>query len=244
MKRFVCNLIGLILAMTICAYMTSCTKAKSHSFKIEFSIDGCPLSYNVKYYDGSSFVFNHIYSGDPTNPNFGDGKKQELLLYYHDKNFSQRGFAGPTYSYLPSSVVKSKMLMNCLPWDFAIRIYASQKLSKYKNGATFEVGGDDCTISIEHSLFAIVPEDALNKIENDDRGDYMFESGLAPSSTQQPDVLSGSVTLSHYERDVIHGDSFSGTFDLVIAVPFVVDGETVINKIHLENGSFVSELIQ
>ena len=36
----------------------------------------------------------------------------------------------------------------------------------------------------------------------------MFESGLASSSTQQPDVLSGSVTLSHYERDVIHGDFF------------------------------------
>lgn len=243
MKRFVCNLIGLILAMTVCVYMTSCTKAKSHSFKIEFSVDGCPLSYNVKYYDGSSFVFNHIYSGDPTNPSFGDGKKRELLLYYHNKNFSQK-FAGPTYCYIPSSVVKSKMLMNCFPWDFAIRIYASQKLSKYKNGATFEVGGDDCTISIEHSLFTMVPEDALNKIENDDRGDYMFESGLELSSTQQPDVLSGSVTLSHYERDVIHGDSFSGTFDLVIAVPFVVDGETVINKIHLENGSFVSELIQ
>lgn len=243
MKRCVCNLIGLILAMTVCVYMTSCTKAKSHSFKIEFSIDGCPLSYNVKYYDGSSVVVNHIYSGDPTNPSFGDGKKRELLLYYHNKNFSQK-FAGPTYCYIPSSVVKSKMLMNCFPWDFAIRIYASQKLSKYKNGATFEVGGDDCTISIEHSLFTMIPEDALNKIENDDRGDYMFESGLELSSTQQPYVLSGSVTLSHYERDVIHGDSFSGTFDLVIAVPFVVDGETVINKIHLENGSFVSELIQ
>lgn len=243
MKRFVCNLIGLILAMTVCVYMTSCTKAKSHSFKIEFSIDGCPLSYNVKYYDGSSVVVNHIYSGDPTNPSFGDGKKRELLLYYHNKNFSQK-FAGPTYCYIPSSVVKSKMLMNCFPWDFAIRIYASQKLSKYKNGATFEVGGDDCTISIEHSLFTMIPEDALNKIENDDRGDYMFESGLELSSKQQPDVLSGSVTLSHYERDVIHGDSFSGTFDLVIAVPFVVDGETIINKIHLENGSFVSELIQ
>lgn len=243
MKRFVCNLIGLILAMTVCVYMTSCTKAKSHSFKIEFSIDGCPLSYNRTYYDGSSVVVNHIYSGDPTNPSFGDGKKRELLLYYHNKNFSQK-FAGPTCCYIPSSVVKSKMLMNCFPWDFAIRIYASQKLSKYKNGATFEVGGDDCTISIEHSLFTMVPEDALNKIENDDRGDYMFESGLELSSTQQPDVLSGSVTLSHYERDVIHGDSFSGTFDLVIAVPFVVDGETVINKIHLENGSFVSELIQ
>ena len=243
MKRFVCNLIGLILAMTACVYVTSCTKAKSHSFKVEFSIDGCPLSYNRTYYDGSSVVVNHIYSGDPTNPSFGDGKKQELLLYYHNKNFSQK-FAGPTYCYIPSSVVKSKMLMNCFPWDFAIRIYASQKLSKYKNGATFEVGGDDCTISIEHSLFTMVPEDALNKIENDDRGDYMFESGLELSSTQQPDVLSGSVTLSHYERDVIHGDSFSGTFDLVIAVPFVVDGETVINKIHLENGSFVSELIQ
>lgn len=243
MKRFVCNLIGLILAMTACVYVTSCTKSKSHSFKVEFSIDGCPLSYNRTYYDGSSVVVNHIYSGDPTNPSFGDGKKQELLLYYHNKNFSQK-FAGPTYCYIPSSVVKSKMLMNCFPWDFAIRIYASQKLSKYKNGATFEVGGDDCTISIEHSLFTIVPEDALNKIENDDRGDYMFESGLESSSTQQPDVLSGSVTLSHYERDVIHGDSFSGTFDLVIAVPFVVDGETVINKIHLENGSFVSELIQ
>lgn len=243
MKRFVCNLIGLILAMTVCVYMTSCTKAKSHSFKVEFSIDGCPLSYNRTYYDGSSVVVNHIYSGDPTNPSFGDGKKHELLLYYHNKNFSQK-FAGPTYCYIPSSVVKSKMLMNCFPWDFAIRIYASQKLSKYKNGATFEVGGNDCTISIEHSLFTMIPEDALNKIENDDRGDYMFESGLELSSTQQPDVLSGSVTLSHYERDVIHGDSFSGTFDLVIAVPFVVDGETVINKIHLENGSFVSELIQ
>lgn len=198
MKRFVCNLIGLILAMTVCVYMTSCTKAKSHSFKIEFSIDGCPLSYNRTYYDGSSVVVNHIYSGDPTNPSFGDGKKRELLLYYHNKNFSQK-FAGPTYCYIPSSVVKSKMLMNCFPWDFAIRIYASQKLSKYKNGATFEVGGDDCTISIEHSLFTMVPEDALNKIENDDRGDYMFESSLESSSTQQPDVLSGSVTLSHYE---------------------------------------------
>ena len=229
--------------MTVCVYMTSCTKAKSHSFKVEFSIDGCPLSYNRTYYDCSSVVVNHIYSGDPTNPSFGDGKKRELLLYYHNKNFSQK-FAGPTYCYIPSSVVKSKMLMNCFPWDFAIRIYASQKLSKYKNGATFEVGGDDCTISIEHSLFTMVPEDALNKIENDDRGDYMFESSLESSSTQQPDVLSGSVTLSHYERDVIHGDSFSGTFDLVIAVPFVVDGETIINKIHLENGSFVSELIQ
>ena len=229
--------------MTVCVYMTSCTKAKSHSFKIEFSIDGCPLSYNRTYYDGSSVVVNHIYSGDPTNPSFGDGKKRELLLYYHNKNFSQK-FAGPTYCYIPSSVVKSKMLMNCFPWDFAIRIYASQKLSKYKNGATFEVGGDDCTISIEHSLFTMVPEDALNKIENDDRGDFMFMSRLQPRSTQQPDVLSGGVTLSHYERDVIHGDSFSGTFDLVIAVPFVVDGETVINKIHLENGSFVSELIQ
>ena len=74
MKRFVCNLIGLILAMTVCVYMTSCTKAKSHSFKIEFSIDGCPLSYNRTYYDGSSVVVNHIYSGDPTNPSFGDGK--------------------------------------------------------------------------------------------------------------------------------------------------------------------------
>lgn len=80
MKRFVCNLIGLILAMTVCVYMTSCTKAKSHSFKIEFSIDGCPLSYNRTYYDGSSVVVNHIYSGDPTNPSFGDGKKRELLL--------------------------------------------------------------------------------------------------------------------------------------------------------------------